>query len=177
LLNLTFVSFVDLPVIGYIHQLLPIKQSQNNNAYFDLKVQTENRTVRTVCFSPEKHERFKRSFEASSPVKLSQFQLRPNRRTNEEEIIVNKRTKLDNPFEHEITFDITTKEVDYATTTTTVRDAKEVKPGTAITVLGRITFQGGTEQIDVRGKSLNKQETILTDESGSIRLVQGRHTY
>ncbi len=186
MLNLTFVSFVDLPVIGYIHQLSPIKQSQNNNAYFDLKVQTENRTVRTVCFSPEKHERFKRSFEASSPVKLSQFQLRPNRRTNEEEIIVNKRTKLDNPFEHEITFDITTKEVDYATTTTTVRDAKEVKPGTAITVLGRITFQGGTEQIDVRGKSLNKQETILTDESGSIRLVlwesdiqkvQSRETY
>ena len=93
-----------------------------------MKMQTESRTVRTVCFSPEKHETFKRSFEASSPVKLSQFQLKPNRRTNEEEIIVNKRTKLDNPSNHEISFDITTEEIDYATTTTTVCDAKKVKP-------------------------------------------------
>ena len=48
-------------------------------------MQTESGTVRTDCFSPEKHETFKRSFEASSPVKLSQFQLKPNRQTNEEE--------------------------------------------------------------------------------------------
>ena len=135
-----------------------------------MKVQTESRTVRTVCFSPEKHETFKRSFEASSPVKLSKFQLKPNHQTNEEEIIVNKRTKLDNPFDHEITFDITTKELDF-TTTTTVSDAKKVKPGTAITVLGRLTLQGGEEDVDVRGKKLKKQESILTDESGSIRLV------
>ena len=151
-----------------------------------MKMQTESRTVRTVCFPPEKHETFKRSFEASSPVKLSQFQLKPNRRTNEEEIIVNKQTKLDNPSEHEISFNITTEEIDYATTTTTVCDAKKVKPGRAITVLGRLTFQGGTEHIDVRGKSLKKQETILTDETVSIRLVlwendiqkvQSRETY
>ena len=70
----------------------------------------------------------------------------------EEEIIVNKRTKLDNPFEHEITFDITTKELNF-TTTTTVTDAKKVKPGTAITVLGRLTLQGGEEHVDVRGKN------------------------
>lgn len=171
LLTFTFVLFIDIPIIGYIHQLSPVKQSQNNNAYFDMKVQTVGRTVRTVCFSPEKHEKFKRSFEASSPVKLSQFQLKPNRRTNEEEIIVNKRTKLDIPSENEITFDIATKELDYTTTTTTVRDVKKVRPGTAITVLGRLTFQGGTENVDVRGKSLKKQETILTDETGSIRLV------
>ena len=49
LLTLTFVLFVDMPVIGYIHQLSPVKQSQNNNAYFDMKMQTEDRTVRTVC--------------------------------------------------------------------------------------------------------------------------------
>ena len=144
-----------MPIIGYIHQLSPVKQSQNNNPYFDMKVQTEGRTVRTVCFPPEKHGKFKRSFEASSPVKLSQFQLKPNRRTNEEEIIVNKRTKLDNPFEHEITFDIATRELDYTTKTTTVRDAKKVRPGTAITVLGRVTFQGGMEDVDVRGKTRN----------------------
>ena len=136
-----------------------------------MKMQTEDRTVRTVCFSPEKHETFKRSFEASSPVKLSQFQLKSNRRTNEEEIIVNKRTKLDNPSEFEITFDIAAKEFDYTTTTTAVREVNEVRPGRAITVLGRLTFQGGTEYVNVRGKNLKKQETILTDETGSIRLV------
>ena len=68
-------------------------------------------------------------------MKLSKFQLKTNHRTNEEEIIVNKRMKLDDPFDHEITFDITTKQPD-STTTTTVSDAKKVKPGTAITVLG-----------------------------------------
>ena len=141
---------------------------------------TESRTVRTVCFSPEKYETFKRSFEASSPVKLSQFQLKPSRRTNEEEIIVNKRTKLDNPPEHEIFFNITTEEI------MPQQRPLCVMPGRATTVLGQLTFQEGSEHVDVRGKSLKKQETTLIDETGSIPLVlwendiqkvQSRETY
>ena len=40
-----------------------------------------------------------------------------------------------------------------------------------VNVAGRVTFQGDTETIQSNGKTLNKQEAVLTDESGSIRLV------
>lgn len=123
-----------------------------------MKEQTKTHTIRTVCFSPAKLTKFMSHFEALLPVKLRWFQLKTNRQTNEEEIHVNKRTKLEDPPEHQISFDIST-------------EAKEVRPGTAITVIGQLTFHRGTEYIDVRGKKIKKRETILTDESGMICLV------
>jgi hypothetical protein len=43
-------SFIPIAIriIGYIHQLSPVKQSQHNNPYFDMKMQTDSQTVRTV---------------------------------------------------------------------------------------------------------------------------------
>ena len=40
-----------------------------------------------------------------------------------------------------------------------------------INISGRVSFQGSTETIQANGKTLKKLETVLTDETGSIRLV------
>lgn len=155
-----------------MHQLSPVKRSNTSNIpYFDLKVQTENDVVRAVCFSPDKHDNFKRHFEASSAVKLSHFQLKNNKRTCEDEIHINKRTKLEDPSDSEVSFDISEDEPDHGENVISVADAKSSKAGTAISAVGRVTFQGGIEYVNARGKKLKKQETILTDESSSIRLV------
>ena len=68
--------------------------SKNDNAYFDMKLQTSTNRYRAIRFSPGKHATFKRKFESDSPIRMSKFQLKVNQRDNEEEIIINKRTKL-----------------------------------------------------------------------------------
>ena len=61
---------------------------------------------RTVCFSPEKHSVLKRKFESSSPVKINKFQLKKNPKTDKEELILNKRTNIEDPLENEMDFDL-----------------------------------------------------------------------
>ena len=89
-----------------MHNLSPIKKSQKNNNYFDMTLQTKNGTYRSVCFSPEKHSSLSSNYESSSPVKISKFQLKRNKRSNDDEIHINKRSKFEEPQESEVTFDI-----------------------------------------------------------------------
>ena len=48
----------------------------------------------------------KRKFESSSPVKINKFQLKKNLKTEKEELILNKRTKIEDPHESEMDFDL-----------------------------------------------------------------------
>ena len=76
-----------------------------------MQLQTKDKNYRTVCFSPEKHVLCEAKFESSSPVKLTKFQLKRNINNNEDEIFINKRSKLEDPSDPEIDFDfkVTTK--------------------------------------------------------------------
>ena len=59
-----------------------------------------------MCFSPEKHAALKRKFECSSPVKVNKYNLKKNDKTGEEELIWNKKTKIEEPQESEMEFDL-----------------------------------------------------------------------
>ena len=158
-------------IIGYVHQLSPIKTSQNKNQYFDLKLQTGTSVYRTVCFSPEKHKVFKAKYESSSPIKLTKHQLKQNSRTNEDEVHVTKRTKVEDPNEKETDFDYNEVALNEPATQ---RSAQELKTGEfniIANITGRVTFYGSAETLNIRGKSLQKQEATFTDDSGSIRIV------
>ena len=71
-----------------------------------MTLQTKNGTYRSICFSPEKHSSLSTNYELSSPAKISKFQLKRNKRSNDDEIHTNKRSKLEEPQESEVTFDI-----------------------------------------------------------------------
>ncbi len=60
----------------FIHTLSLVKKATNSEKkYFHCTLQTENATARAVCFSPEKHEKFKTCEENKSPIKLENFKL------------------------------------------------------------------------------------------------------
>eukprot|EP00794_Sanderia_malayensis_P013192 gene13192-14539_t len=89
-----------------------------------------------------------------------------------EEIIINKRSKLDDAPEDEVSF-----EYDHSLKK---KEGREVAVGEAlilevstdpVSFSGRITFTGPQQTLTSKGRKLIKQECILTDESGSIRLV------
>lgn len=137
-------------------------------------LQTKEDTYRTVCFSPEKHALCKAKFESSSPIKLTKFQLKRNLANTEDEILINKRTKLDDPTDKEVDFDFKQASKTYESQVAVgmdVASAIDTSSNSVINITGRVTFQGFEETILKNGKTLRKQEGILTDNTGSIRIV------
>lgn len=125
-----------------------------------------------MCFSPEKHPTFKRKYESSSPIKLTKFQLKKNEKTSEQELLINKRTKLQDPSDKESEFDyrpINTEEKQ--TKDTTAEDILDGEPNTYVNICGRITFTGETKTLNINSKSLQMQEAVFTDNTGSVRTV------
>ena len=115
--------------------------------YFDMTLQTKNGTYRSVCFSPEKHSGLSLNYESSSPVKISKFQLKRNQRSNDDESHINKRTKLENPQESEVTFDIQKVELEEKCKPgiTAVSDVLQGDSNAVINVCGCITLHGAQE--------------------------------
>lgn len=96
---------------------------------------------------------------------------------NEEEIlqaIYNKWSKLGDPQDEEVTFDIIKlpKQPEYTENIISIDEIKKhFKPFIPIYVSGRISFQGEVNVLNVRGNNLRKQESVMTEESGTIWLV------
>ena len=159
-------------MVGYLHNLSPIKTSQNKNQYFSLSFQTNSQVYRAACFSPEKHSVLKRKFESSSPIKINKFQLKKNPKTEKEEIILNKRTKIEDPHENEMDFDLQqVEEETLGAIDSSIQEIEQRDNNTLVNIAGRISFSGTSETVNVRGKTLTKQEALFTDNSGSLRLV------
>ena len=57
LIMFTFM-FAANSTIGYLFNLSPVKESEKKNSYFDMKLQTNKRTYRAVCFDSELHDEF-----------------------------------------------------------------------------------------------------------------------
>ena len=70
-----------------------------------MQLQMKDKMFRAVCFSAEKHNQFKARLEASSPVKLIKFWLKRNSWSSEDEIHLNKHSKVEEPKDEETTFD------------------------------------------------------------------------
>jgi len=167
-----FFFFSENAIVGYLHDLSKIKTSKNNNQYFDLKIQTSTNIYRTVCFSPEKHPTFKRKYESSSPIKLTKFQLKNNDKTSEQELVINKRTKLQDPSDKESEFDYQPLNTEQKQSKdTTAEEILDGEPNTYVNICGRISFTGETKTLNVNSKSLQMQEALFTDDTGSIRTV------
>ena len=161
-------------MVGYLHNLSPIKTSQNKNQYFSLNFQTNSQVYRAVCFSPEKHSVLKRKLESSSPVKINRFQLKKNLKTEKEELILNKRTRIEDPDENEMDFDVQKiQEETVEAVDSSVEEIQDKQNSTLVNIAGRVLFNGTPETVEVRGKTLMKQEAMFTDNSGSLRLVLG----
>lgn len=88
--------------------------------YFDVKLQTKDKTYRSVCFSAEKHSSFKKRYEASSPVKIANYNLKRNASTNSTEIHINKRTRLEDPDPEDVDFDLQAQQAPIAPTLTDI---------------------------------------------------------
>ena len=109
-------------------------------------------------------------------MKLAKFQLKQNDRTKKDEILINKRSRLMDPDDDEVNFDFirpadSERQNDVLMTVDDVKNS-EFDNAKVVNTFGRITFTGSTETVTTKGKLLQKQKALLTDNTG---LVGGRH--
>lgn len=71
-------------VVGYLHNISPLKKGR----YFDFQMQTKDKTVHGVCFSPPKLKRFSELSQKSSPVELKKF--RVHTPSNSEDLLMGR---------------------------------------------------------------------------------------
>lgn len=116
-------------------------------------------------------------FSAQAPVKI--FITRQDKRiptkekpADRKELILNKRTKLEDPSESEMDFDL--QKIDEETVEaidSSVEELQENQNNTLVNIGGHVLFNYTADTVDVLGKPLTKQESLFTDSSGFLRLV------
>ena len=113
--------------------------------------------------------------ESSSPVKLTKFQVKRNTNNKEDEIFINKRSRLEDPSDPEIDFNfkVTTKatESQIAPGITDIVSLSDGSSTSLVNLSGRISFHGFEETIQKNGNTLQKQEAVFTNNTVSIRMV------
>ncbi|CAB3981012.1 Hypothetical predicted protein [Paramuricea clavata] len=121
----------------------------------------------------EKHNKYKARYESSSPVKLSKYQLKRNNWTAEDEIHLNKWRRLEEPNAVDVNFDIQEQpcQDDIKPGLTNVTSVVAGETNMQVNVNGRISFQGTIKTILTKGKLLQKQDALFTDNTGTVRLV------
>lgn len=105
-------------------------------------------------------------------MKISNYNLKRNARTNESEIYINKRTKLYDPDANEVHFDIYASPQPQLVPVTNIMDIlPSDKTKYPVSVVGKVNYHGPVETIMTKGKFLQKQEATITDDTTSVRLV------
>lgn len=113
-----------------------------------------------------------RKVESSSPIKIHKYQLKKNERSEKNYLILNKNSKIIKPDDSKRDFDYAplktepTQAIDTTTEKNHYGDAY-----TLVNITGHLTFNGSEETLQVKGKTLTKQEAVFTDNTGSICVV------
>lgn len=113
-------------VAGYIHNVSPVK----NGKYFDFQIQTKEKVMRGVCFSPPKVKRFAEFSESATPVKLKKFRLDTS--ANTEDLLMGHDVSLESL--SELDFDKTTMP-----TSINLNTIKSVCIGQLVTVTAKVS--------------------------------------
>lgn len=82
-------------VVGYLHNVTPVKRSAKNNLYFNAYLQSHDTTRSVVSFDAEKQDMMCKAAKATSPVKLTNVSIVPSKSTDENDIHMNKRSRLE----------------------------------------------------------------------------------
>ena len=119
----------------------------------------------------------KRKFECSSPVKVNKYNLKKNDKTGEEELIWNKRTKIEEPQESEMEFDL--QPIEAETVEAKDSSAEEIlgeQIKTLVNIAGRVTLNGPTETVKVKGKTLKNKRRCSRTTLAQSALSYGNRT-
>ena len=153
----------------YVHSLSPVKKAASSDKqYFHCMLQTQNKSVRAVCFSPEKHGKFRSSELNKSPVKLQNLKPPPN---NGQDLVLNRFTKITPLARDEVAFKYS-DELTPKSQVTDISSLTKIAKEQIVSVKAELAQVSGIEVVVTQDNSqLRKQELVIRDGKSSIQLV------
>lgn len=150
-------------VIGYVHNLSPLKRNRNNTMnYATLTLQTSsNETKEALLYSPQKRQLFAERSETRTPVKLVDIAY-----TDDQKIIVNDMTCITTPSQSEYDFQFV--EVNHATAqhASIIHILNNHKEWHKVAVKAKVTQLKDVAVVGKKG--LRLCEALLSDTTGTI---------
>lgn len=153
-------------IIGYVHNLSPIKRNRKDNfEYASFKLQTtEHDAEEALLYSPSKRKLLEESQISKTPIKLVNY----TRTDNDDKVVVNDMTFVGKPQPTEYSFQNATIPEKEHSSLTILEVLNELKEWDTTAVTGKITKMTEPTTVGKRQKPLRLAEAVLTDSTGSI---------
>jgi len=153
---------------GFIHKLSDIRTSTIGAAsYFDFQLQTSpTKSVRALCYSPEKRPKIKEMQDKKQPVSFDNVQQTVGRRRAlEEEYTIRKKSRV-TPHIVDYEYDPAFSQMHFS-----ISEIDDISDFQSISVKAKVMLIGESEVVNVRGKPLTKIDYIIADSTKSIKLL------
>ena len=154
-------------LVCYVHCVSPVKQS-GKTQYFDCVLQTQEKSVRGVCFSREKKSNFENVHKSKSPVKIRNFKLE-EKRDGEINVLMDKKTKIDVQFPSDVKFERV--DMPDPNEQIVISDIRSIMINQLVTGKGKLTSLSGKKKVNIGSQSLTKVTGYLVDLTGSIPIT------
>ena len=148
---------------GYVHNVSSVMKGGSRN-FFDFRLQTENETVRGVCFSPAKRKLFEEFSLQHSPVKISKFV--HDKDPDSTDILMSDRVVVEDA--PEVSFqrtELLPKQLNIGILTPISTDQLVTIKGTIVNLQQPVVLNQHTN------RPLRKREALLVDPHGSIKII------
>ena len=149
----------------FVHSVSPIKIGGDKKyCYFDCNLQTKDKVIRAVCFSPERRDKFGHYEKTKSPIKIKKFG--ESNKYGTTNIIIEKHTVVETPLS------LPFERSEQSEGMLTVSSLSSVSSGQQITLKGHlIDLSGSKKLLSKSGQSLIKQDGVVLDPTGTIKIT------
>lgn len=148
----------------FARSVSPLKNT-GKARYFDMKLQTGETVVRGVCFSPDKKKQLDDVMNSHKPVTLTNYEI--SKKFDITSVVINKQSKVA-PCSEPVNFD----RIDIEKATLKLSAVNTIMPGQLVNIKATAREITGTKLISkTNGEKLKKQETMLVDPFGSIKMI------
>ena len=157
----------DPTIIGYLHNVSPVKKSAKGSDYFSFTVQEKEKKIKGLYFSQRKHKaNVETKAEGGTPFKLTKFTYHA---TEENVIWVNAATQINHALEVNVDFPCDTDNNKAPMVTTT--DLEDIRVYQSVTVRGMVLFgDRGVEPVPTK-TDLIEREGSFVGEFGNIPIT------
>ena len=163
------------PIVGYFHNVSPIKHSPKKFPYFNFVMQTKHKVLDGVSFEPSLHKTITDKNSTQMPVKLSDYSLKRSININKQfAVVVNKRSKIiqDNSCDFQFSTEMLLEEK----RPIPISQIESLDPMSKVNVEGMIRFFNPPETMQFDNRTLQKLSAKFADSTGSIAItIWGEH--
>ena len=155
----------------YVHDVTAIRTAKRNDIkYFNMHLQSQYKTYRSVSYCQELHEIFSKAQESKSPIKLTGFKRKLSYyNPTEEDIVIDSSTKL------QVIEDVSFTYVTSLESVLTIKEILDTKKNDEKVSLSAYLVSENCPVIQTRvkksGTIINKKEITANDNSGMVKIT------